>query len=427
MKRRSALGLMAGAGLGWNRLVAANTPVPGRAGPQRVVVIGGAWAGLSAARTLRQAAPELDVLVLDRDPVFRPLPLSNPWLVDRTAERLPRLDRATLARRLGYRFLATDVLRIDRAQRQVDTPQGQVGYDWLVLASGIAYDDSAWYGQNTQAAELARTRFPGGFMAHELDRLKQGLMAFQGGDLVMTVPPAPLRCPPAPYERAMLIGWWLKTRGIKGKLIVLDAGGGMPRFTRLFGERYPGQIEFRPYSTVRSVDPFAQQISTDDGEQHFDHALLLPPMRASALVQGAGLLGTDAKGGLSQWAGPDPHRGHAMADDRVYLAGDLVGAVSPLFGHYPKTAHIASMMGREVARQIAARSRGDTPPAAGLPHSECHVWLDGDPAEQLRIEAHYRLRGDGVILQTITQHDNPQPRDEDLLWARQLMAVSLGV
>ena len=242
----------------------------------------------------------------------------------------------------------------------------------------------------------------------------------------MTVPPAPLRCPPAPYERAMLIGWWLKTRGIKGKLIVLDAGGGMPRFTRLFAERYPGQIEFRPYSTVRSVDPFGQRVSTDDGDQHFDHALLLPPMRASALVEQAGLLGLQTKGGPSHWAGVDPQRLHAPNDDRVYLAGDLLGAVSPLFGHYPKTAHIASLLGGEVARQVAARSRGETPPAAALPQSECHVWLDGDPAEQLRIESHYRLRGDGVIMQTVTQHDNPQPRDEDLQWARKLLTASLG-
>ena len=134
MKRRNALGLMASAGLAWTRLAAANTATPTarRAGPQRVVVVGGAWAGLSAAHSLRQAAPELDVLVLDRDPVFRALPLSNPWLVDRTVERLPRLDRAALASRLGYRFVATEVQHIDRAQRQVHTTQGHVDYDWLV-------------------------------------------------------------------------------------------------------------------------------------------------------------------------------------------------------------------------------------------------------------------------------------------------------
>jgi hypothetical protein len=32
----------------------------------------------------------------------------------------------------------------------------------------------------------------------------------------MTVPPGPARCPPAPYERALMIAWWLKTRGIPG-------------------------------------------------------------------------------------------------------------------------------------------------------------------------------------------------------------------
>jgi NADH dehydrogenase FAD-containing subunit len=121
MKRRELLGLVGGTGLGWSVLsgVARATSSASAAGAQRVVIVGGAWAGLSAARELRQRAPALDVLVIDREPVLRALPLSTPWLVDRTPERMPRLDRTALAAQLGYRFVAADVLRIDRAQRSV--------------------------------------------------------------------------------------------------------------------------------------------------------------------------------------------------------------------------------------------------------------------------------------------------------------------
>lgn len=225
----------------------------------------------------------------------------------------------------------------------------------------------------------------------------------------------------------MLIGWWLKTRKIPGKLTVIDAGAGIPRFTRLFAERYPDQILHRPYSEILAIDPFTRKLSTDDGEIRFEHAILLPPMQASLLVAQTGLLGSNAQGQATRWAGVDPLRLRSPLDERVYLVGDLVDTVSPLFGYYPKTAHMATRLGTNAALQIMAHSRGKALEAVTLPESICHVWLDAEPAEQMILEAQYRQRGDGLIAQTVRQHDNPQPRDEDLQWGRSLYAESLGV
>ena len=98
-----------------------------------------------------------------------------------------------------------------------------------------------------------------------------------------------------------------------------------------------------------------------------------------------------------------------------------------MFGQYPKTPHIATRLGESAALQIATHSRGETPTNIDLPESLCHVWLDAEPNEQMILEAQYRQRGDGVLSQSVRQHDNPQPRDEDLQWARALYAESLGV
>lgn len=429
MKRRTLLGALGGVGLSLHGMAAtgSNPATATRSAAQRVVIVGGGWAGLSAARALRQSAPELAVLVIDRAPLLRSLPLSNPWLVGRTPERLAQVDLAALAQVLGYRFVAAEVHAIDRTQRQVHTSQGQFDYDWLVLAAGIDYDYAAWFGDDARATAQTREQFPAGFMASELELLKRQLDNFRGGDLVMTIPPPPFRCPPAPYERAMLIGWWLKSQRIPGKLTVIDAGPGIPRFNHLFAERYPDQIVHRPHSDGLSIDPFARKLSTDEGEIHFKHGILLPPMQASLLVAQSGLLGRNAQGQPTRWAGVDPLRLRSPVDERVYLVGDLLDTVSPLFAYYPKTAHVASGLGTAAALQIAAHSRGQTPSPVSLPHSICHVWLDADPAEQLMLEANYRQRGDGLITQATRQHDNPQPRDEDLQWAHALLADSLGV
>ncbi len=400
---------------------------PVRAAAARVVIVGAGWGGLAAAHALRQTAPELDVTVLDRQRLWRSLPLSNPWLVGRTTERLPRVPLADLAARQGWRFVGGEATAIDRAQRRVLSDAGPLAYDWLLLATGARQDHRSWFGDDTRAAEQARQQWPGGFEVGELDRLQQRLQAFAGGDLVMTIPPPPFRCPPAPYERAVLIGWWIKTRGLKARLTVLDAGAGMPRFNRVFAQRYAGQIDHRPYAAVQSVDPFARRISSSDGELRWDHALLLPPMHAGPLLQQAGLLARDAQGREGRWAAVDAATLRSPVDDRIWLAGDALDSVSPLFGAYPKTAHIAAELGAAAAGQIVAASRGEPAGPAPLPHSLCHVWLDADPAEQLQLDTQYRRRGDGLIVQSVRQIDNPQPRDEDLAWARALLAQRLGI
>lgn len=406
------------------------------AAPQKTVIVGAGWAGIAAAHALTRGGAAADVTVIDRDPVFRALPLSNAWLVGRTPLRLPAIDLPDLARRQGWRFVAGEVTAIDRAQRSVHTrtlhsQDGRLPYDTLVLATGAAADHSAWFGDDARAIAHTRERFAAGFEARELQACHQGLEAFAaagGGTLVMTVPPPPYRCPPAPYERAALIGWWIKSRGLKARLVLLDAGGGMQRFNRLFAQRYAAQIEHRLHAPVRRVDPFAQVVSTDDGDQHFDHALLLPPMHAGALVRDAGLAGRDAQGRATRWAAVHADTLRSPHDEHVVVIGDAMDSVSPLFGAYPKTAHIAADLGAAAAALLRAapQRRGDPQPAA-LPRSLCHVWLDADPPEQLQLDASFRRRGDGLIEQSVRQIDNPQPRDEDLAWARELLVGRLGV
>lgn len=418
--------LAAGAALGAARSFGQSTPdLLASSGGRRVVIVGGGWGGLTAARHLRRLAPELEVLLIDRDAAFRSLPLSNSWLVERTPDALVQQDYATAARAWGYQAIQAEVTAIDRERRRLHTAQGALGYDWLILAAGIRHDYSPWLGGDARAIDATRRLYPAGFLANELDALKRKLAEFKGGALLMTVPPPPLRCPPAPYERAVMIAWLLKTRRIKGRLILVDSGGGMQRFNRVFAERYKDQILHLTHAPVKSIDPFKKTLSTEFDELKFDDAIIIPPQQAADIVRQAGLIETDAAGKPGGWAAFDPLHLHAIGDERVFLVGDLLGRASPLFGHYPKSAHMAAHLGRIAADEIAARSRG-TLPQPQLPESVCHVYTDVEPPEMMRIDARYRLRGDGLITQTVRQHEDPQPRGEDGQWAQGLYAEMLA-
>lgn len=412
--------LVAGAALG-GCLAAA--PALAQSRGRRVVIVGAGWAGLTVARALRRSAADLDVTVVDRSAEFRSLPLSNAWLVGLGAEPR-RQDHAATAVAFGYRFVQAEVTSIDRERRVIATRDGTLAYDWLVLAPGVRNDYTAWFGNDTSAAAAARERYPAGVHAEDLAALKRKIAEFKGGDFAMVLPPGPSRCPPAPYERAVMAAWAFRRRGLKARILVIDPGGGMQAFNRVFAERYADMIVHMTHAQVKAVDPFRRTIATEFDNIGFDDAILMPPQQAADLAWRAGLVAESAER-PSAWAAIDPLRLNVPGDERVFLAGDLIDRVSPLFGQYPKNGHVASRLGRIVAGEIAARSRGETA-AVALPESVCHVFTDVDPRESVRLEAEYRLRGDGVITQAVRQHNEPQPRGEAEAWARSMYAEFLA-
>ncbi len=242
-----AAGIAIGASCAVDRSLAELLP---RGRGRRVVIVGGGWGGLTAARYLRDLAPELEVVLVERSAAFRSLPMSNKWLVGLAAEGGRSHDYAAVARAWGYTFVQAEATAIDREQRRVITRSGTLDYDWLVLAVGIRYDYEPWFGDDRRVAAQARTLYPAGFVADELDPLKRKLAEFKGGDFVMTLPPAPYRCPPAPYERAVMIAWLFKQKKIKGRLIIVDSGPGMQAFNRVFADRYKDQIVHLTHAKV---------------------------------------------------------------------------------------------------------------------------------------------------------------------------------
>jgi hypothetical protein len=359
------------------------------------------------------------VVLVERSAAFRSLPLSNKWLVGLAPESGRSHDYAAVARARGYSFVQAEAIAIDREQRRVITRSGALDYDWLVLAVGIRYDYEPWFGDDRRAAGQAQKLYPAGFVADELDVLKQKIAGFKGGDFVMTIPPSPYRCPPAPYERAVMIAWLFKQKNIKGRLVIVDPGPGMQAFNRVFADRYKDQILHLTHAKVKSVDPFNKTIATEFDDLRFGDGILMAAQQAGDLVWQAGLVARGGDGKPTGWGALDPIHLHAIDDERVFLIGDLIDKVSPLFGHYPKSGHLANRLGRIAAREIAARARGNIPEPL-LPESVCHVFSDVEPMESVRIDAEYRLRGDGVIAQTVRQHYDPQPRGEDAAWAKSM-------
>jgi NADH dehydrogenase FAD-containing subunit len=389
----------------------------------RVVVCGGGWGGLTAAKYLRRLAPQAEVVLVERNPVFFSCPVSNKWLVDMVDTSYLMHDYLQVSERHGYRFVHAEMIEVDRTAKTVVTTQGSIDYDYLVLAPGIRYNYEAWFGNDARMAGATRSRYPAAYVTNaEHIALKKALHAFKGGDWVMTLPPPPQRCPPSPYERACMVAWWFKKHNIKGKVTILDHKDGVrpigPGFRAAFHELYKDYITYVPNAHVREVDPFNKTIKTSAGDMRFDHAVLMAPHQAGDIAWKAGAVGTNAQGKPSGWADVDPQMLNLRQDRDVYVIGDAVGQVSPQFLFYPKSGHVANKHGQIVATYIAERLAGRSPGTV-LPDNLCYMMVNGDPREAISVQFDYRVNDKGVIEQT--QIDDNERRkelvDENFRWA----------
>ncbi|MBK4216856.1 FAD-dependent oxidoreductase [Paracoccus caeni] len=396
--------------------------LPRKGNAARIVICGGGWGGLTAARYLREELPDADVIVLERNPIFWSCPMSNKWLIDVVDTGFLAHDMIAPAQKYGYTTVQCEITAIERDRKIVRTSQGNVDYDFLILAGGIRNAYDAWFGEDLEAAEYTRTHFPSAYIpSAESLALKNKVRNFTGGTIVMTLPPPPHRCPPSPYERACVMAWHYKTNNIPAKIIILDPkpqvapiGAG---YRAAFEELYPDIITHVPNAKVKEVDPYNKRIMTEAGDFDFDEAVLMPPHQASDMVFHAGLIGTDAEGKPTGWADMDPLFFHARQDDSVYVIGDSMGAVSPHFGHYPKSAHVANYIGKIVAGYIGQRVRGEEV-AMRLPDNLCYMMVNGDPQEAISVEFTYEMGADNQVHQTQIDIDvrTPDLMKEDFVW-----------
>ncbi len=391
----------------------------GKGGKRRVVICGAGWGGLTAAR-LREQAPELEVVVLERNPVFWSCPMSNKWLIDVVDTSYLMHGYSTPTARYGFTFVQTEISEIDRSKKRVHTAQGFLDYDWLILSAGIRVAYEPWFGNDRRAIEHTRLNYASAYVPNaEHFGLKKKIQSFKGGTMVMTLPPPPHRCPPSPYERACLMAAHYKKNKIPAKIIILDPKPRIAPITigyqQAFQELYADIITYVPNAAVREVDPFNKSIKTAAGDFKFDDAILMGHHQAAELAWKADVIGKTAEGKPSNWAAVDPQFYWLKDDQQVYVIGDSVGQVSPQFGHYPKAGHVANRQARCVARYIASQAKGQAPQPIIIDNL-CYMLVDPEKKEGISVQFDYKMGPEGHLIQT--QIDNSDRSAE--LWREDL-------
>ena len=195
-----------------------------------------------------------------------------------------------------------------------------------------------------------------------------------GGLVVMSVPPAPFRCPPGPYERASLIGHYLKTHKPKSRLLILDAQekfSKQPLFEQAWSDLYPDHIQrygAEEFGRVIAVDPSSKTLSTEFEEIRADVANVIPPQQAGAIAHKAGVAD------MTGWCPIDPLSFSSTLQPDIHVIGDATIA-SPM----PKSAFSANLQAKLCAVQISKILSGQAPEPTTLTNT-CYSYLSDNSA-----------------------------------------------
>ncbi len=325
----------------------------------RVVVIGGGFGGASCARALKRMDAGLQVTLVEANRFFVCCPFSNEVIAGLRELEAQQFGYDRIAAE-GVTVVASAAAKIDPHARSIGLANGwALGYDRLVLAPGIDLRFDALPGYD----EAAATRMPHAWKAGEQTLLlRKQLEAMEdGGVVVLAAPAAPLRCPPAPYERASLIAHYLKNKKPRSKILILDAKDGFSQqklFEAAWNELYPGMIERIGLSQggrVTSVDPATNAIVTDFGNYTAAVANVIPPQKAGRIAQIAGA--ADNTG----WCPIDPVTFASPLVPNVHVIGDACIA-----GGIPKSASAATAQGKACAAVIVNLLSGNSPEAPRL-------------------------------------------------------------
>jgi NADPH-dependent 2,4-dienoyl-CoA reductase/sulfur reductase-like enzyme len=339
----------------------------------RVVIIGGGYAGTSAAKYIRMwSMGGIEVVVIERSPQFVSCPLSN--LVLGGSQQINDLTFGydLLKKNHGIQWVEDSVIAIDSGARKVTMQRGDITYDRLIIAPGVDFIyDSMPQLQTTEAQKQIPHAWKAGWQTVYLRQQLESMP--DGGVFVMTIPKAPYRCPPGPYERVCQVAHYLKNHKPNSKIIVLDANAEIVSkkglFTKVWASTYTGMIDYRHDSAVVSVDVPTKTVSTEFEQVKADVLNVIPPQRAGKPAQMADLLESDYP-----WCEVDFLSYESEKIKNVHVIGDSVAS------GLPKSAHMATSQARVCASAVVELMQGRAPDPMPVFANTCYSFVDDKQA-----------------------------------------------
>ncbi|RMF32324.1 MAG: NAD(P)/FAD-dependent oxidoreductase [Candidatus Nitrosothermus koennekii] len=243
---------------------------------KNILVLGGGAGGAIAASRLAKMSDDVNITLVDKNKYheFRP---SYLWVgmgirePDDVRRELKKLERKNI------QFVNGIVKSINPSERMVKVDDANISYDYLVISLGAELKPELLEG-------LEHT-----YHTWELNdalRFKEAVSKFRGGKIVVGPASMPYRCPPAPFELALMLKYIAEQRGVDDKTEITifhpdwskpmePFGPFMQNLFKNFLEEY--KVNFVGNWKPTSIDHEKKRIVSDNDYLDYDLAVVIPP------------------------------------------------------------------------------------------------------------------------------------------------------
>ncbi len=365
----SALGVTGAMGL-----MSGCATVGGAKGP-KVVVVGGGYGGATAAKYIRMWSDYgIQVTLIEPNANFISCPISN--LVIGGSKTMADITTSydNLVKRHGVNLIKDYVTQIDPDKRVVKLAGGsEVTYDRLILSPGVDFMMETLPGMS-QAGAQEKVLHAWKAGAQTVTLRKQLEAMPDGGVYALSIPLAPYRCPPGPYERACQVADYFSKAKPKSKVLILDANDDVlskgPLFKKAWAERYKGIVEYRNKHNAIDVDAATNTLKFDFNDDVKATVLnVIPPMRAGDIAVKSGLATANKR-----WCEVDFLTFESKAAKNVHVLGDSI-QIAPAM---PKSGHMANQHGKTCAAAVVALLTGKEPNPMPIYNNTCYSFVSSD-------------------------------------------------
>jgi sulfide:quinone oxidoreductase len=340
---------------------------------EHVVILGAGFGGLELASRLSDSlADRVRVTLIDQNDSFT-FGFSKLDILFR--------GKAAADLRLHYRDISKDgvefrqetVTSIDPVARRVTTEAGSIDADILVVALGANYDRAATPGFEEGGLEY--------YSVAGAERMRDALPGFESGTILIGILGQPFKCPPAPFEGALLLHDHLVERGIRADAeirVIAPMAAPVPITEDLsrsmLAALHERSIEYVGNKRVVELDPRGKEARLDSGERvSYDLFVGIPIHRVPEAVERSGLA-------VDGWVAVD--RANLMTPfPNVYAVGDVVGIPMAKAGAFAENA------AGVVADDIAARLRGEV--LQRRYEGDGHCYLEFGGGQVGKVEANF--------------------------------------
>ncbi len=375
MKRRQFIqSASATSALGAMGLMSGCASIGGANGP-KVVVVGGGYGGATAAKYVRMWSDYgIQVTLIEPNASFISCPISN--LVIGGSKTMADITTSydNLVKRHGVNLVKDYVTQIDPDKRIVKLAGGsEVPYDRLILSPGVDFMFDALPGLNKAGAQdKVLHAWKAGAQTVALRKQLEAMP--DGGVYALSIPLAPYRCPPGPYERACQVAEYFSKAKPKSKVLILDANDDVtskgPLFKKAWAERYKGIVEYRGKHNAVDVDAATNTLKFEFNDDVKANVLnVIPPMRAGEIAVKSGLATANKR-----WCEVDFLTFESKAAKNIHVLGDSI-QIAPAM---PKSGHMANQHGKTCAAAVVALLSGKTPNNMPIYNNTCYSFVSSE-------------------------------------------------